>query len=74
VKIKAMIHSTTAATFSWLCQAVAAKNDGKGDLDDDEHQLDPEGETKNAMLAVVNAQTLVFGAKKDCTEDVAAEE
>jgi len=23
------------------------------------------------MLAVVNAQTLVFGAKKDCTEDVA---
>jgi len=50
------------------------KDDGKGDLDDDEYQFDPEGETKNAMLAVVNAQTLVFGAKKDCTEDVAAEE
>jgi len=51
-----------------------AEDDGKGDFDDDESQFDPEGETKDAMLAVVNAQTLILGAKKDCTEDIAAQE
>lgn len=50
------------------------KDDGERHLHNYESQFDPEGDTKTPVLAVVDAQPLIFCAKKDRGDDVSAEE
>ena len=45
--------------------------DSKGNLGQNEEQLDPEGDTQNAVLAEVDSKTLVFSASKDGRDDIA---
>ena len=51
-----------------------AEDSGKYSLDDDEDELDPEAETKFAMLAVLDPEPLVFPACEDGAEHVAEHE
>jgi hypothetical protein len=41
-----------------------AKCDGETELDEDEGEFDPEGNAEDTVLAVVNAETLVFPANE----------
>jgi hypothetical protein len=42
-----------------------AEGDGEGDFGEDEEELYPEGEAEDTVVAVVNSETLVFGADED---------
>jgi hypothetical protein len=48
-----------------------AKRDREAELGEDEGEFDPEGDAQDAVLAVVDAETLVFPADEDCRDDVA---
>lgn len=50
------------------------EDDGQEGLDDDEGQFHPEGDAEDAVVAVVDAQPLVFGAQEDGRENVATDE
>lgn len=48
-----------------------AESDCEGDFDEDEGELDPEGGSEDALVAVVDSESLVFGADEDGGDDVA---
>lgn len=48
-----------------------AERYGEGDFDEDEGELDPEGGGEDALVAVVDSESLVFGADEDGGHDVA---
>jgi hypothetical protein len=48
-----------------------AERDREAELDEDEGEFDPEGDAQDAVLAVVDAKTLVLPADEDCGDDVA---
>lgn len=50
------------------------KSDDQTDFDDDEEELDPKGDAQNRVLAVVDAQALIFPADEDGTDNVSANE
>ena len=39
--------------------------DNQAELDEDEGKLDPEGHPKNAIVSIVNAESLIFSADED---------
>ena len=47
---------------------------GKDAFDDDESELDPERHAKDFVVAVVDAESLVFGAQADGGDDVSGDE
>jgi hypothetical protein len=49
-----------------------AECDCESELDEDEGQFYPERDTQVAVLPVVDAEALVFGADEDCGDDVTA--
>lgn len=51
-----------------------AECNGKGQLDEDEGELDPEGVGEDGVFAVVDSEALVFGADEDGGDDIAADE
>lgn len=46
----------------------------QNEFEEDEEEFDPEGEGEDAMMAVMDAETLVFGTQEDGADDVAADE
>lgn len=48
-----------------------AECDGQADFGDDEKQLDPEGDSQDGMLAVMDTQALVLPAYENSTDNVA---
>lgn len=54
-----------------LLVAEHAEGYDEGYFDEDEGELDPEGVGEDAVLAVADAETLVFGADEDGGDDVA---
>ena len=52
----------------------AAEHNCQNDFDADEDELDPERYPQDAMVTVVNAESLVLGADTHCGDDVAADE
>ena len=52
----------------------ADEDGGKGNLDEDESELEPEGEAQDAVLAEMHAEALVLGADEDGADDVAGHE
>jgi hypothetical protein len=48
-----------------------AERDREAELDEDEGEFDPEGDAQDAVLAVVDAETLVLPADEDCGDGVA---
>lgn len=46
-----------------------AKHDGQPDLHQDEGEFDPEGDSQDALVAVVDPQSLVRGTDEDGGED-----
>lgn len=49
-----------------------AKSNDETDFGNDEEELDPEGDSDDGVLTVMDAQALVFPADEDCTDDVAS--
>jgi hypothetical protein len=47
------------------------KDDGECDFGEDEEELDPEGDSQDAVLAEMDPETLVFGADEDGADNVA---
>lgn len=48
-----------------------AKRDREAELGEDEGEFDPEGDAQDAVLAMVDAETLVLPADEYCGDDVA---
>jgi hypothetical protein len=48
-----------------------AESDGETELQKDEGELYPEGDAQDAVLTVVDSETLVLPADEDCRDDVA---
>jgi hypothetical protein len=48
-----------------------AKGDGETELQEDEGEFYPEGDAQDAVLAVVDSETLVLPTDEDCGDDVA---
>lgn len=46
-------------------EGCADEDDGKDGFDEDECEFDPEADGEDSMVAVVNAQSLVFCAEED---------
>lgn len=57
-----------------LSESSCSEDDGETDFHKNENQLHPEAETQNAMLAEVDAETLIFGTYEDSADDVAGDE
>lgn len=51
----------------------AGEDDGEDHLDEDESEFDPETQGQDAVLSVVDSQSLVFGAQEDGGDDVPAD-
>lgn len=49
-----------------------AKGDCKGQLNDDKGQLDPEADSEDTMVFVMDSQSQIFEAHEDCAEQVTA--
>lgn len=48
------------------------RTDRKGELDEDKAELNPERQTQDAVLAVVDTQTLIFSADENGGNDVSS--
>lgn len=48
------------------------EGDGEAEFDEDEDQFDPKGEAQDLMVAVFDAEALVFGADEDCGYNISA--
>lgn len=55
-----------------LLVAHDAECDGQTQFDEDEGELDPEGEGEDAVLAVMDSESLVFPTNKDRADDVSS--
>ena len=61
-------RATKARMILAMCprhNAIDELTNCEGNLNEDEGQLDPEGGAQDAVLAEVDAQTLVLGASED---------
>lgn len=52
----------------------AYKDDSEDDLSEDESELDPEADSQDSVMTIMNAEPLIFGAEEDGGNDVADDE
>ena len=57
-----------------IAEGRAGENDGEYDLNNYEAEFHPETDAQDAMISVVNTQTLVLSAQENRSKDIAGDE
>lgn len=57
-----------------VCPSERHESDSQEELDEDEEELDPEGDSEDAVIAVLDTQTLILRADKDRGNPIATNE
>lgn len=60
--------------ISGLSEVGGCKYDGERNFDQNEGEFDPEGDTEDAVVAVMNSKALILSAEEDGANDVAGDE